>query len=70
MEQGASPQEVVERKQGGKDVQQTRLATKRECSLLANYLNEKYGHGIKGRLVESNLAKWSREQLVYSLKAA
>lgn len=47
-----------------------RLASKRELSLLANFLNEKYGHAVKGNVIEHNLAKWSHQELEKSLRAA
>lgn len=68
MEQRTPPEGHVERegqRQGSKEV---RLASHRECGLLANVLNDKYGHAVSGRKIPHNLAVWSRDQLEKSLK--
>jgi hypothetical protein len=49
--------------------QAIRLATLRECRLLETYIQHKYGHALRGRVVEQRVAEWSRQQLTASLKA-
>jgi hypothetical protein len=72
MEQGKASEKVVEGGKGATSASSEAgtLATHRQCSLLANYLNAKYSNPVHGRHVNHELARWSKQQLQQSLKAA
>lgn len=72
MEQGKAPEAGVAGEEGLSDHAKrwARLASRRECSLLENYLNSKYGNPVKGRIIPRNLASWSKHELEKSLKTA